>query len=757
LLYPSGHVYRSRYEDLRGNSAVETILKALPNVRVVLVRTRGLWGSSFSWASGNAPKIARIVRSGLVKVLLNAIFFMPRREVTIEFYEPEDLPRKADRETINSSIENFFNQDAPPNTFVPYMFYRAGKNEERREPATGIQRGHVENVPAATRKIVLDYLHEQVGISDISDDNHLARDLGMDSLARADLIVFIEKEFGFPGGDVEALQTVGDVLLAACGESISALVDELKSIPAKWFLEEAQPRRISIDADTTVTEAFLRRAMVTPGKAILADQNSGVKTYRDVVTAVLALRKPIARLDGDTVGIMLPACVAADIVFLAVLFAGKTPVMLNWTVGRRNMTHSLDLVNVNSVLTSETLVSRLTGEGTDFGQLIERFVFLERVGKGLSHFDKLAAFLKARFCPSVLLKQKPRPTAVVLFTSGSESFPKAVPLTHANLMANLHDICGWARMFSNDRLMSILPSFHSFGLTVGVLMPLCGGMGVVHHPNPTEAPMLARLIEAYRATILIGTPTFVSGIVRASTREQMASLRLAVTGGEKCPDRVYEALRARCGEAVILEGYGVTECSPVITINDENAPVPGSIGKVMPSLEHVIVDLESNAEAPLGQAGMLMVAGPSVFDGYLNYHGDTPFVEFQGKQWYRTGDLVSADANGVLTFRGRLKRFVKLGGEMISLPAIEAVLNEHYATADDEGPVLAVEAAAGRERPELVLFTTRVLDRETVNRQIRDKGLSPLHNIRRIILLEEMPLLGTGKTDYRSLRELLQK
>jgi long-chain-fatty-acid--[acyl-carrier-protein] ligase len=263
------------------------------------------------------------------------------------------------------------------------------------------------------------------------------------------------------------------------------------------------------------------------------------------------------------------------------------------------------------------------------------------------------------------------------------------------------------------------------------------------------------MIEAYGATLLVGTPTFLSGIVRTAASSQLASLRLAVTGSETCPERTYKALSERCPKAVILEGYGVTECSPIVAANDEKHPCPSTIGKVLPSIEYAIVDEAMSRRVDRGAIGMLLVHGPSVFDGYLGLEVESPFVEFDGRQWYRTGDLVSEDSDGVLTFRGRLKRFVKLAGEMISLPAIEAVLEQQYAADSDEGPVLAVEAASEARRPELVLFTTLDLDCQTVNRQIRQAGLSPLHNLSRVIRLEQLPVLGTGKTDYRTLKRML--
>jgi long-chain-fatty-acid--[acyl-carrier-protein] ligase len=269
-----------------------------------------------------------------------------------------------------------------------------------------------------------------------------------------------------------------------------------------------------------------------------------------------------------------------------------------------------------------------------------------------------------------------------------------------------------------------------------------------------QSQALARLIEAWRATLLVGTPTFLQGIVRAAD-SPLPSLRIAVTGAEKAPQRLYDQLADTCPSAVILEGYGVTECSPIVAVNDENDPRPGTIGKPLPGFEHLIVDPETRQPVSPGNRGMLLVRGPSVFDGYLGDEAPDPFVEAEGKTWYSTGDLVTEDADGVLTFKGRWKRFVKIGGEMISLPAIESVLSDAFESGDEEAPTLAVVGHGPEGGTQLVLFTTRELTRQQVNDAIRSAGLSGLHNIRRVEQIDELPQLGTGKVDYRSLQRRL--
>ncbi len=769
VIYPAGHIMRGRHESLSGNSAVRWILDQLPDVRVVLIRNRGLWGSRFSYAWGEVPSVGRVLRKGIAGLLACGIFFAPQRRVELEFVEPDDLPREASRGELNRWLEGFYNADAPPATYVPYTFWERGGTREMSEPRYDSDTGDVSAVADTTRHAVVEYLREQTGVADIHDELHLARDMGLDSLARAEMLTWLSGEFGYPPGDVDSLQTVRDVLLAAGGQAVSARLAELKPVPPKWLAGGAglSESVVELPAGRTITEVFLAQARSDPGRPVTADQASGMRTFRDVVVGVMVLRPVIEQMEGDRVGILMPAGVAADVVYMATLFAGKTPVMINWTVGARNLEHCLSLVGVRRVLTARRLVERFKATGVDLSPAEGMFAYLEDLAGGISKLTKLRALLAGRVSWASLdkaaLRLSPEALAVVLFTSGSEAMPKAVGLTHANILANLADIAAMEILRRGDRLLGILPPFHSFGLTVTTVLPMCMGVPVAHHPDPTEAPTLARIIEAYRATVMVGTPTFLDAIARASSANQLKSLRLAVTGAEKCPDRTYDRLERINPDMEILEGYGVTECSPIVSVNRPGRTRRGAIGEPMDSVQWVIVDVDTPSQpVEPGRQGMLLVRGPSVFGGYLHYDGASPFVEFAGQTWYRTGDLVVEEPGGVLRFSGRLKRFVKMAGEMISLPAIESVLAGEFdvPAADDdasalEGPSLAVEAAGAEGQVEIVLFTTSSLTREAVNRAIREAGLSGLHNIRRVIEIDEIPVLGTGKTDYRELKRRL--
>ncbi|MCP4710204.1 MAG: 1-acyl-sn-glycerol-3-phosphate acyltransferase, partial [Planctomycetes bacterium] len=275
LIYPAGRIYRQYLEDLRGNSAVERILNRLPDVRIVLVRTRGLWGSSFGWASGREPQIDKALRKGIFSLLKNGIFFGPRREVTIELVESTDLPRTADRSTINKYLEDFYNEGALANTYVPYTIWESGGIRQLPEPTRPGMAGEIGKIPVNTRNIVYQYLQELTGVKDFVDNANLALDMGMDSLSKADLLLWLQTEFGFTQGDIDSIQKVSDVMLAACGEAVSSAPTSLKPVPKSWYDSAVWCNRPANLNRKTITEAFLEQAQKTPDEVIVADQISG--------------------------------------------------------------------------------------------------------------------------------------------------------------------------------------------------------------------------------------------------------------------------------------------------------------------------------------------------------------------------------------------------------------------------------------------------------------------------------------------------
>jgi long-chain-fatty-acid--[acyl-carrier-protein] ligase len=274
---------------------------------------------------------------------------------------------------------------------------------------------------------------------------------------------------------------------------------------------------------------------------------------------------------------------------------------------------------------------------------------------------------------------------------------------------------------------------------------------VVTHPDPTDAAALVRKIAGYKPTITCATPTFLGFILDRSNPGDLDSLQIIVSGAEKCPDAVFDKASRLAPHAEILEGYGITECSPCVAVNPRGGPVRGTLGYPLPGVELCVTDLETDTVLPTGQMGMLHVTGPIVFPGYLGHDGPQPFREMNGKTWYTTGDLAAIDAGGRVVLHGRLKRFLKAGGEMISLPALEEPFAKLH-PADDEGPRVAVEGIETPTGRRIVLFTTGEISLKDANALLQKEGFRGVMRLDDVQRVEKIPVLGTGKTDYKVLR-----
>ena len=765
LLYPAGRLNRSAMENLGANSGVEYILQQLPEVRVVLVRTSGLWGSSFSYASGKAPDLMRKAGHFLLVLLANCLFFVPKRKVRIEFVQNVHLDASLGRKQLNANLEGFYNALSPKNVSVPYYFWQGSSARVIADPPAaeaGVS-GDVNEVGEATQKLIRTKIAELAG-TQVAANERLATDLGLDSLTWLELTTWIEGQFGVAIPDPSVLETVDDCILAAAGMLQKTSVT-LKDPSSAWFAPQpAALPFVSDDADLGIGELFLRQALAAPNKQIGADQLAGEHSYRDLLTAILFLQPTIRNIAAQRVGIMLPASVSAVIAYFAVLLAGKTPVMFNWTAGRANLAHGVEETETTHIISASLLCKKVEEmQGFSLDSLGVEWLKLDQI---FAKANKLAllkarlfAYLGKRFVQHRLREDK-NEAAVILFTSGSESRPKSVPLSHTNILANLSDFSKLLPFEPDQKLLGMLPPFHSLGLVGTLIMPMLLGLQTVYHPNPTEPAFLANIIGGYKVSLVIATPTFLSGILQAAKPGQLASLRTAFTGAEKCPPLLRDQLAAEV-KATIYEGYGITECSPLVSLNAPRQNKPGSIGKVMPSLSYAIVDENLEKKVPQGERGQLILRGPSIFHGYLKAESDKGFCTFNGEKWYVTGDYVQEDVEGYLFFCGRKKRFVKIAGEMISLPAIEAALAQGLPPVQAEeqknaGPFFAVTASGDDGHPELVLFTTENVTLVEANQAIRAAGLSALHSLRRVIELETMPLLGTGKTDYQSLQQKIK-
>jgi long-chain-fatty-acid--[acyl-carrier-protein] ligase len=768
IMWPSGRTQRAGIELLGGARAAADILTQVPEAQLILVRTHGLWGSRFSNAyTGTLPNLFRQLWVSAGLLLANLVVFMPRRpvDITAERVERGKLP-ELKRETLNPWLEKWYNPDGRPETpaFTRYHFL-FGPRSHKFPRITGVAGEDLDRVKPETRheveEIVERKLHRRLTEAERRPETTLDQ-LGLDSLDQMDLAVDVERQFGFSGDEVP--RTLADLWVLAQG---LAKRKPPKPAPAAWF-REPRDEGPAITGDT-VAEAFVNRALANRGDTAAADDAAGAVPYDRLLAGALTLSRRFTGLPGNHVGLLMPASVACDVSFLALQLAGKVPVVLNWTTGEANLGHAVKLTGLTHIVTSNQFTDRAGIQiepAADGAPSTERAgvkkiqatpLCLEELHKGIGKVERVRAFLTVWLLSDrvrgLVPRADPDQPAVILFTSGSEKAPKAVPLTHRNLLGNARGCIEALGVSRRDSLLGFLPAFHSFGLSVTGLLPLLAGLRLVHHADPTAAAALARKINAYRPTVLAGTPTFIGYILDRAGPLQLESLRLIVVGAEKCPP----ALRERCAQAArgaaLLEGYGVTECSPVVSVNQPGANRPGTVGQTIPGVEVAFSDrdLEGN-QLPDGKT-MLEVSGPTVFPGYLGYDGPAPFRERDGKRWYVTGDLGTVDADGFITLSGRLKRFLKAGGEMISLPALEEPFSHRYPPADKGPPRVAVEGAETEEGGRrIVLFTTESLDLRQANAILWEAGLRGVMRLDEVRRVDEIPMLGTGKIDYRALR-----
>ncbi|MBN8554916.1 MAG: AMP-binding protein [Deltaproteobacteria bacterium] len=776
LLYPSGHITKSAEESLGNRSGVKQILDAVPNANIAVLKIEGLWGSSFTFgATGKYPNAKISMLRGIPFATANGIFFGPKRNVSLTLVDASDFPRQADVATINRFLEKIYNSKVLPNTWVPYYGLWQGRTPKTLPEPTISEfesKRSAEAVPENIKNLVILKIQEILKSKNTFSETMKLQDLGLDSLSKVDLILWIEKQSGVQQSNPDSILTVADCMLAMNGQVLSGDI-ELKAVPQKW--KDAKPQEFKLPTAKSVAEAFLDQALRQPNLPVVADQMKGVLTNRDLLTAVFILKPLIEKMPGDKIGLMLPASVGADVFLLAAQFAGKIPVQLNWTVGERNLQHMIESQGIQKIVTAQALIDKLEGQGVNLSALQNKFFLAESLGTQVTLKDKIFARL-ATFNPFRIrgLRENIKDTSVILFTSGSENLPKAVPLSHENHLSNIVSALSFGALSHEDKMLGFLPPFHSFGSTVMQVAPLIFGIPVVYSPNPLDSTMLAKIVEAYGVTFTAGTPTFIKGMAEAATSEQLKSLRSVMTGGEALPDSVIELVRNKNSKIQIGEGYGITETGPIISANPASAIRRGSIGFPLPWVEFVLIHPETGAVLTEGRGnmdkkgnliapstthrdveGILLVRGKSVMSNYLNYSGASPFQEIGGKSFYNTGDIVRMDADGYLFFKGRLKRFVKIGGEMVSMPAIETALLEKYSDSK-EGPPLAVVADETKERAEFVVVSRNSLNVEEANRYLFEKGFSGLSRISRIIQVSELPTLGTGKTNYRELKKLAE-
>jgi acyl-[acyl-carrier-protein]-phospholipid O-acyltransferase/long-chain-fatty-acid--[acyl-carrier-protein] ligase len=519
---------------------------------------------------------------------------------------------------------------------------------------------------------------------------------------------------------------------------------------ADAVLQRLQASCIGPSTDT-LFDAFLN-AVARHGRrtVIVEDVRGEPESYGDVLKSALALRRLAGRItrEGEIVGVMMPTVTVALALVLGLTAGRRAPALLNYTAGPQALASAVCASGVRTVITARRFVALARLEGAVAALADCRIVYLEDLRASLGLADKVW-ILAALFAPRIA--REPRATAsdtaLVLFTSGSEARPKGVALAHQAILANVAQMRAVIDFGPQDRYLNALPLYHTFGLIACSLLPLLTGTRLVLYTNPLHYRVIPELAYARDCTYVFGTSTFLAHYARHAHDYDFRSVRAVVCGGEKLNEAVADLWLRRFGLR-ILEGYGATECGPAMALNTPLAWRAGTVGRFLPGLEYRLVPV-----AGISDGAALHVRGPQLMKGCYFYEqpGDLqPPRSEVGAGWYSTGDIVAVDADGYVQIRGRVKRFAKIAGEMVSLEMVERV-------AYDASPVCkhaaTVEALPGVGESTVLFTTDATLDRIGLREAARRLGARDLAVARRIIHVPELPLLGSGKTDYVTLRD----
>ena len=491
------------------------------------------------------------------------------------------------------------------------------------------------------------------------------------------------------------------------------------------------------------------------GHVVLEDYERQPLTYSRLITACFVLGRKLARdtKPGERVGVLLPNMVGTAVTFFALQAIGRVPAMLNFSTGTRNVSLACRSATIRSVLTSRRFVE--TAKLADMVESIEetgaRIVYLEDLRGTISLASKLIGWVAGKF-PRIAYalahrRRDPSAPCVVLFTSGTEGAPKGVVLSHVNLQSNRFQVSSRIDFGPTDIVFNALPMFHSFGLTCATILPVLSGLKTFLYPSPLHYRIVPELAYDCNATIMFGTDTFLSGYARFAHPYDFYSLRYLFAGAEKVKDETRRIWSERFGVR-IFEGYGATETSPAISMNTPMHNRPGSVGRIFPGITWRLEPVPG-----IDGGGRLFVNGPNVMAGYLLIDNPGVLVPPQDG-WYDTGDIVEIDADGYVYIKGRAKRFAKVGGEMVSLSAVESLAAKLW----PDRLHAVVNLPDPRKGEQLVLVTEQAgAERDALSTFARSEGMAEIGVPRTIIEVEKMPLLGSGKLDYQSIRGLAER
>ncbi len=504
----------------------------------------------------------------------------------------------------------------------------------------------------------------------------------------------------------------------------------------------------------SVFDAIVENRYLHPGREALADMTMSTLSYRKVLAGTEILARQWNRHLPDQsrpIGVLLPNVNACPITVLSLWGIGQIPALLNYTSGMAVLLSCCRLARIETIITSRRFLERAKLDLSALEEVGIKLLYLEEIRAEIRPIDRLRILLTQ-------ILRKPfqehpvdrEATAVILFTSGSEGIPKGVELTHANLISNVQQMLSVIDVTDHDRAFNALPLFHSFGLTIGTLLPLVRGVFMILYPSPLHYRMVPALVYDQNCTIVFGTNTFLNGYARKAHRYDFQSVRYLFAGAEKTQASTFKTWAEKFGIRV-LEGYGATECSPCISVNTRLEVEVGSAGRLLPGIRTRFEPVPG-----VEQGGRLFVSGPNIMKGYLNSEANESFLALKG--WYDTGDIADIDDEGFVHILGRLKRFAKVSGEMVSLTAVEDALAgqfQHFGLRSEVAILTEPDPQRG-ERLIAVANHPRIT-LESIRDLMLTHGLPNLSIPRELRVVREIPKLGSGKTDYGTLQTTLDQ
>jgi acyl-[acyl-carrier-protein]-phospholipid O-acyltransferase/long-chain-fatty-acid--[acyl-carrier-protein] ligase len=493
-------------------------------------------------------------------------------------------------------------------------------------------------------------------------------------------------------------------------------------------------------------QQFVRIAKQYEKKLAVIDRTLDRRvTYKKALIGSLMLSKKFQKYEPGFLGLMLPNSVGSVLSILATLMSGRVPVMINYSTGAAaNCEFAQKKCAFKTIITSKALCEKI-GCGH-----IDGMIYLEDIMKSVSLVDKIKAAWKAGLPVESILKKihqgDENDTLLILFTSGSEKDPKGVQLTHKNITSNYESLIDAFKFSADDIFLANLPYFHVFGQTANLWVPIAVGMTIVTYANPLDFKTICDIVREEKVTLMAGTPTFFWGYLRNSKPGDFESARILLSGADKCPDALRQGFLKKHNK-VLLEAYGATETSPAITVNTLENNRPGSVGRPIEGVQVRVENYETGEACVVGEIGKILVKGDNVMKGYFDDFEQTSLSIRHG--WYDTGDMGYVDAEGYLWHVGRLKRFLKIGGEMVSLIRVEDVL-EKLLPPDVECCVVEIPDAIRGAR--IVATVTQQVDEKTILKKMAEQ-LPSIAMPSKFVVLSEMPKTGSGKIDFRTITE----